>query len=112
MRRIGYGWNLRQIMATRGMHQTSDLMPALAERGVRLSREQVYRLVTQVPQRMNLDVLFALCDIFECTVEDLAAPTVEAANARKSVNGAPEASAARNLKPAGRSVLRRPGEPR
>ncbi len=35
----------------------------LAERGVTLSREQVFRLVTQPPQRLSMDTLAALCDI-------------------------------------------------
>lgn len=53
------------------MFQTSELVPLLAERGVRLSREQVYRLVTQVPQRLSMDTLAALCDILQCTPNDL-----------------------------------------
>ncbi len=48
------------------LFQTSDLVPLLAERGIHLSREQVYRLVTQVPQRLSTDTLAALCDILEC----------------------------------------------
>jgi hypothetical protein len=39
-------------MAERGLFQTSDLVPLPAERGVHLSREQAYRLVTQPPQRL------------------------------------------------------------
>ena len=37
--------------------------PLLAERGVSLSREQVYRLVVGTPERLNLATLAALCDI-------------------------------------------------
>lgn len=40
---------LRQLMAEHGMFQTSDLVPMLADRGIKLSREQVHRLVTQSP---------------------------------------------------------------
>jgi DNA-binding Xre family transcriptional regulator len=61
-------------MAEREMFQTSDLVPRLAERGVRLSREQVYRLVTGVPQRLSLATLAALCDILDCTPGDLIEP--------------------------------------
>ncbi len=50
-RKMGYQWNLRALMADRGMFATSDLVPLLAERGVHLSREQVYRMVTAAPQR-------------------------------------------------------------
>ena len=65
------GWNLRSVMASRGIFQTSKLKPLLEERGIDLSREQVYRLVTQPPQRVRLDVLAALCDALECSLDDL-----------------------------------------
>ncbi len=48
-KKMGIRWQLR--MAEKGLFQTSDLVPLLAERLIHLSREQVYRLVTQVPQR-------------------------------------------------------------
>lgn len=60
---MGYRWHLRRLMAERGMFQTTELVPLLAERGVVLSREQVYRLAAKVPERLNLHVLAALCDI-------------------------------------------------
>ena len=60
---MGYRWNLRKLMATRDMYATTDLVPLLAERGIHLSREQVFRLVTTTPQRLSLDTLAALCDI-------------------------------------------------
>jgi DNA-binding Xre family transcriptional regulator len=53
------------------MFQTTDLVPLLAERGIRLSREQVFRLVTQPPHRLSMDTLAALCDILDCTPNDL-----------------------------------------
>src|SRR5699024_905894 len=64
-------WNLRAIMASKGLFQTTDLRPLLAERGVELSREQVYRLVTTPPRRISLDVLSALCDALECSKDEL-----------------------------------------
>ena len=42
-------------MAEHGMFQTTDLVPLLADRGIVLSREQVFRLVTQTPQRLSMD---------------------------------------------------------
>lgn len=71
---MGYEWHLRQMMAARDLFQTSDLVALLAERGIRLSREQVYRLVTQPPQRMSMDTLVALCDILQCTPNGPAMP--------------------------------------
>lgn len=64
-------WHLRQVMAARGMFATSDLVAPLAERGVVLSREQVYRLVTNTPERLNTKALAALCDILDVAVGEL-----------------------------------------
>jgi DNA-binding Xre family transcriptional regulator len=72
--KVAYQWHLRRLMAERGMFQTTELVPLLAERGVELSREQVYRLVTKTPQRLNLQVLAALCDILDCAPGDLVEP--------------------------------------
>jgi DNA-binding Xre family transcriptional regulator len=71
---VGYHWHLRRLMADAGMFATTDLVPLLAERGVVLSREQVYRLVAQVPERLSLQTLAALCDILACTPADLVEP--------------------------------------
>ncbi len=48
-RRLDYRWHLRQVMAARGMFQTTELVPLLADRGIRLSSSQVYRLVPGRP---------------------------------------------------------------
>ena len=56
-RKMGMRWHLREVMATRGMFSTTDLIAPLAERGVELSREQVYRLVTGQPERLNVYTL-------------------------------------------------------
>ena len=71
---VTYQWRLRTVMAEHALFATSDLVPLLAERGVVLSREQVYRLVAKVPERLNLTTLAALCDIFDCTPDDLIEP--------------------------------------
>ena len=71
---VGYHWHLRARMAAAGMFATTDLVPLLAERGVVLSREQVYRLVARVPERLSLATLAALCDILSCTPADLIEP--------------------------------------
>ena len=102
-RKMGYQWNLRALMAARGMFATSDLVPLLAERGVHLSREQVYRLVTTPPQRLSMDTLAALCDILGATPNDLIevrAVNVQVAKAAGETRPAPSAR---------RTVVRRPG---
>jgi len=64
-------WQLRRLMFDRGMFKTNELVGPLRDHGIRLSREQVYRLVTQPPLRPSLDVLAALCSILDCTPSDL-----------------------------------------
>ena len=70
-RKMGIRWHLRELMAARGMFATTDLGPLLAEHGITLSREQVYRLVTGTPERLNTAILAALCDILNVGVGDL-----------------------------------------
>jgi|SRR5580658_2286452 DNA-binding Xre family transcriptional regulator len=93
--RIGYRWHLRRVMADRGMFATTALVSPLAERGVRLSREQVYRLVTGVPERLNLTVLATLCDILDCAVGDLIEPAARPAAVRQ----APAVTAPEQVRP-------------
>lgn len=107
-RRLVMQWNLRQVMATRGIFQTSDMVPLLAERGVTLSREHVYRLVTKTPQRLNMDVLAALCDILDCAPNDLLQPVAEAATVAKTGTEATSAGIG-TLRPI-RAKIRRPHE--
>jgi DNA-binding Xre family transcriptional regulator len=71
IKKMGIQWHVRLRMAEKGFYQTSDLVPLLAERGITLSREQVFRLVTQPPQRLSMDTLAALCDILDCLPNDL-----------------------------------------
>jgi len=84
-RAVGYRWHLRQVMAARGMFATTELGPLLAQRGVVLSREQVYRLVVGTPERLNLTTLAALCDILAVTPADLIEVTVETRRVAKAV---------------------------
>lgn len=85
--------------------QTSDLVPLLAKRGVHLSREQVFRLVTQLPQRLSMDTLAALCDILDCQVGDLIEITVVNQQVPKTVDAAGAAPQVR------RTSIRRPETP-
>ena len=65
--KLDYRWHLRQVMASRGMFATTDLLGPLAERGIRLSSSQVYRLVVERPERLSLKILMALLDILGCS---------------------------------------------
>jgi DNA-binding Xre family transcriptional regulator len=81
-RDVDYQWRLAELMARHGMHNSTDLTPLLRERGIDLSPSQVYRVVTQRPERVSLKLIAALCDIFNCGPEDLV--TVTAADAKKA----------------------------
>src|SRR5437764_14371161 len=102
---MGYQWHLRLLMAQKGMFATTDLVPLLAERGIHLSREQVFRLVTQPPQRLSMDTLAALCDILRCTPNDL----IEVQVVNEQLRRTAEAGAA-PVPQARRTVIRRPDQ--
>jgi DNA-binding Xre family transcriptional regulator len=104
IRKMGIDWQLRIRMAEKGMFQTTELVPLLAERGVHLSREQVFRLVTQTPQRLSMDTLAALCDILACEPNDLIRVEVANAEVRKTAGEQPVSRPR-----ARRTTIRRPG---
>lgn len=82
--KLDYRWHLRQVMATRGMFATTDLLGPLADRGIRLSASQVYRLVVERPERLSLKILMALLDILDCTMDDLIEPVAVVGQARQA----------------------------
>ena len=69
------------MMARHGMHNSTDLAPLLRERGIDLSPSQIYRIVTQRPERVSMMLIAALTDIFQCGPQDLM--TFTAADAKK-----------------------------
>src|SRR3546814_12190486 len=69
-------------MSDHGLHNTTDLVPLLADRSVVMTSTQVYRIVTGEPERLNMRLLAALCDIFGCTPNDLIEPYVVATSRR------------------------------
>ncbi|MBV8348099.1 MAG: helix-turn-helix transcriptional regulator [Mycolicibacterium sp.] len=100
--KLDYHWHLRQVMATREMFQTTDLIAPLAERGIVLSSSQVYRLVTERPERLSLKILMALLDILDCSIEDLIEPVADASEAKpkkRAAGGSPAAEGLGALRP-------------
>ncbi|MET8004395.1 helix-turn-helix domain-containing protein [Nonomuraea glycinis] len=84
MRSVHYRWHLRELMARRGMFQTTDLAPHLAERGIEMSASQIHRLVTGTPERLNLQVFAVLCDILDVSPGELFEPVVVERARRKT----------------------------
>ena len=83
-RQVDYTWRLAELMAARGMHNSTELIPLLFERGIQLSRPQVYRVVHQRPERVSLQMIAALCDILSCGVDDLLTVTATDVRRRKA----------------------------
>jgi DNA-binding Xre family transcriptional regulator len=82
--KLDYHWHLRQVMAARGMFSTTDLLTPLAQRGIRLSSSQAYRLVVDRPERLSLRILMALLDILDCAMADLIEPVPVAGQVKKT----------------------------
>ena len=101
-------WNLRQLMAENGMFHTTDLVEPLHQRGVEISRQMVHRVATKPPQRVNLDLLAALCDILGCTPNDLLELATEQVREPAAVND--NGPGIGDLRPI-RATIRRPSTP-
>ncbi len=97
--KLDYRWHLRQVMATRGMFSTTDLLGPLAERGIKLSSSQVYRLVADRPERLSLKILMALLDILDCTMADLVEPVPAAGHDIKKARAAGGDAGVGDLRP-------------
>jgi DNA-binding Xre family transcriptional regulator len=91
-RQVDYTWRLAELMAAAGLHNSTELIPRLAERSIELSRPQVYRVVHQRPERISVQLLAGLCDIFGCGVEDLITVTATDVRGKKAASAAAAAS--------------------
>jgi hypothetical protein len=108
-RKLDYRWNLRQVMADRGMFATTDLIEPLAARGIRLSSSQVYRLVVERPERLSLKILMALLDIPDCSMTELIEPVAAGGRSRAAKAAGDAAAGIGPLRPK-RARITRPGE--
>jgi DNA-binding Xre family transcriptional regulator len=97
--RLDYQWHLRTVMAGRGMFATTDLIGPLAGRGITLSSSQVYRLVTERPERLSLKILMALLDILDCAMTDLIEPVPAAGQVTRKTAAAGGGSGVGDLRP-------------
>ena len=101
-KKLSANWHLRKLLALRGIFNTTDLVPLLAERGINISRTHAFRLVTTVPSHISLDIMAALCDVLECTPSDLVEPVVQKTQLKKVAaqnDAGKDPDAARKLKP-------------
>ena len=103
---IDYEWRLRLLLAERGIFKAIELRPLLAEHGISLSESQVWRLVTGKPERLSLRVLVVLCEILDCTPNDLIQPVEATSSARLERRTAAQAGASEIVPK--RARIRRP----
>lgn len=106
---LDYRWNLRQVMASREMFQTTDLIEPLAQRGIHLSSSQVYRLVVERPERLSLKILVALLDILDCAMDELIEPVAAASTTRKKRAASGEEAGIGALRPKRARITRADG---
>lgn len=99
-----FEWRLEELMYARGIRQVTALQRELAQRGIDLSSSQTHRLVTQTPDRLNLDVLAALCEILGCSSADLIA--IRAVDRRKAAAGGNVVDMAATVRPKRARVTR------
>ena len=104
-KQLDYEWRLRILLAEKGIFSSKPLVGLLADRGIRLSDSQAWRLVTGKPERLSLQLLVVLCEIVDCTPNDLIRPT--SARARCGLSAAPRAGRSREHRPEARSRPRR-----
>jgi hypothetical protein len=91
------------------MFQTTELIEPLAQRGIRLSSSQVYRMVVERPQRLSLKVLMALLEILDCSMEELIEPITAAKPARKARTASGQEAGVSGLRPKRARITRADG---
>lgn len=64
-------WRLRELMAAKGLFSATQLEQALDEHGIKLGPSQAHQLMTRAPKQPRMTVLFALCEVLDCTLADL-----------------------------------------
>lgn len=103
-------WRLRVMMSERGITTVTELGRRLQRLGVTMSSQQLNRIVTEMPQRLNTELLAALLTVLSCRVEDLI--QIEEPAAEPTADPAPSSDArAADRPPArARTPRRRPAK--
>lgn len=70
-RELTYTWRVREIMARRRIFTAKELAPLLHERGITLTPNAIWRLVSGEPERISLKMLVALFDALDVEMNDL-----------------------------------------
>ena len=95
---------LQERMHERGIHQITALQRELERHGIDLSSSQIHRLVTGTPERLNLEVLAALCTVLACSPAELI--EVHAKTPKRKASGDNVVDMAATVRPRRARVLR------
>jgi len=99
-----FTWRLEERMHERGIHQITALQRQLHSHGIDLFSSQIHRLVTGTPERLNLEVLAALCTILECSPAELI--EVHTTVAKRKASGENVVDMAATVRPRRARVIR------
>ena len=64
-------WQLPKLMAIAGYRFATQLYEALKSEGIDLSYSHIHRLTQKAPERLTVDVQFALCRLLNCRSDAL-----------------------------------------
>ena len=64
-------WNIRVMMAKKKIHSVTELHRRLLQVGVDISSAQLTRIVSELPERMNMRLFAALLEVLDCEPNDL-----------------------------------------
>lgn len=64
-------WNLRMVMANRGIWTATELHRRLADFGIEMSSAHLSRFIQERPNRINAELLEALISVLDCDISEL-----------------------------------------
>ena len=67
-------WNLRLVAANRGIWKATHMQRMLTERGLVLSAGKMSYLWSGQPASIKLDDLEVICDVLDCSVDEILVP--------------------------------------
>lgn len=85
---VRIAWNVKILLAERGIWKAPQLVEAFDALGIGISREHAWRLMTKPPKQMSLEYLAGLCLVCQCDLSALTDFAYVADNVRElAVNG-------------------------
>ncbi len=87
---MSFQWKLKEKMASKGIWRCTDFTKLLNQYGINISVSMVTRIVEKAPERINTQVLDAICDLLECTPGEILVHTPTGMNAERLLKVAGE----------------------